>query len=114
MPADIAVGASILIILFSLVVGLFLYFVPSFIAFGRRHPHRLAILLVNLIFGWTLIGWVGTLIWALLTPEDGSINFSAAFGDTKPCPRCAERVKRGALVCRYCGYTFGPPPPLPR
>lgn len=26
----------------------------------------------------------------------------------KPCPRCAERVKRDALICRHCSYEFTP------
>lgn len=26
--------------------------------------------------------------------------------DTKACPRCAERVKKEALVCRFCGHEF--------
>lgn len=28
-------------------------------------------------------------------------------GATKVCPRCAERVKAAAQVCRYCGHEFG-------
>ncbi|WP_442919018.1 zinc ribbon domain-containing protein [Methylobacterium sp. WSM2598] len=24
--------------------------------------------------------------------------------DSKSCPRCAERIKRAATVCRYCGH----------
>ena len=35
--------------------------------------------------------------------------------DTKVCPRCAEHIKRDALVCRFCGYDYAaavaPPPP---
>jgi hypothetical protein len=38
----------------------------------------------------------------------------APSAEEKTCPQCAERVKAGALVCRFCGYKFAPakvPPP---
>lgn len=28
-------------------------------------------------------------------------------GDTKTCPHCAEKIKRAAKVCRYCGRDVG-------
>jgi len=34
----------------------------------------------------------------------------AELADTKPCPRCAERVKKAAAVCRFCGHEFEPEP----
>ncbi|MFI1968314.1 hypothetical protein BLA24_13285 [Streptomyces cinnamoneus] len=39
------------------VVIMALYVVPSVIAFRRRHPQRLLVLAVNLVFGCTLVGW---------------------------------------------------------
>jgi len=26
--------------------------------------------------------------------------------ETKTCPKCAERVKLGAMVCKHCSYDF--------
>lgn len=40
------------------------YWLPTLLAFHRHHRNRTAILLVNLFLGWTVIGWVVSLIWA--------------------------------------------------
>jgi hypothetical protein len=37
---------------------------PTLIAFKREHDRRIAIALLNLLAGWTLIGWVVALVWA--------------------------------------------------
>jgi hypothetical protein len=46
-------------------IPLILYFLPSFIAFFRNRSNGNAIILANIFFGWTIIGWVIVLIWAL-------------------------------------------------
>lgn len=38
--------------------------VPAFIAFARKHRRRRAILILNLLAGWTVIGWVIAAIWS--------------------------------------------------
>ena len=40
-------------------------FVPTYVAFYRRHEHRLAIGIVNFLLGWTGIGWAATMVWAM-------------------------------------------------
>ena len=40
------------------------YFVPFAIAKARKHHNSDAILMVNLLLGWTVIGWIVALIWA--------------------------------------------------
>lgn len=40
------------------------YFVPFLIANHRHHKNQVPIFFLNLIFGWTIIGWVGALVWA--------------------------------------------------
>ena len=44
-----------------------IYMLPTFIAFGREHPRRQDIAVVNILLGWTLIGWIGVFLWASLT-----------------------------------------------
>lgn len=41
------------------------YFLPSVIAIARNHHNGAAITVVNLLLGWTLIGWVAALAWSL-------------------------------------------------
>jgi 4-hydroxybenzoate polyprenyltransferase len=50
--------------LFGLIFGLVLLFLPTVVARSRNHPNTAAIFLVNLLFGWTFIGWVVSLLWA--------------------------------------------------
>jgi hypothetical protein len=40
------------------------YLLPTLLAFHRRHRSRVAILMVNFLLGWTVIGWVAALIWS--------------------------------------------------
>jgi hypothetical protein len=47
--------------------GLVLYFLPSILAVARSKRDTTAIFVLNLLLGWTAIGWVIALIWALKT-----------------------------------------------
>ena len=44
--------------------GAMLYFIPTFAAMNRRHRNRSAIIALNVVGGWTLIGWLVALVWA--------------------------------------------------
>jgi hypothetical protein len=43
---------------------LILYFLPSIIALARNKRDTLAIFLLNLFLGWSVIGWIVALVWA--------------------------------------------------
>lgn len=47
-----------------LVVGL-LYFTPTFVASKRNHRNLGPIAVVNILLGWSLIGWAVALAWSL-------------------------------------------------
>ncbi|HTK34936.1 MAG TPA: superinfection immunity protein [Caulobacteraceae bacterium] len=52
-----------------ILILLVLYVVPSIIAFMRGHKDAPAIAAVNIIFGWSVFGWIWTFIWALADPR---------------------------------------------
>lgn len=50
-----------------LVVLIFvIYFLPTLIVFLRQHKNSLAIFLLNLLLGWTVLGWVVSLVWSVM------------------------------------------------
>jgi hypothetical protein len=55
MVLDSSAGPPVLPLL--LLMGCAAYFIPTFIAFDRHH-RRAAVLVVNLLSGWTVIGWM--------------------------------------------------------
>jgi len=58
---------SLTILELLLVVLIFaIYFLPTLIAFLRQHKNSLAIFLLNLLLGWTVLGWVVSLVWSVM------------------------------------------------
>ena len=46
-----------------------LYFLPFVLAKYRKHRQSDAILLTNLLLGWTGVGWIAALIWSATATE---------------------------------------------
>ncbi|MCO5257500.1 MAG: superinfection immunity protein [Lentimicrobium sp.] len=44
-----------------------IYFLPAIV--GRKHKNVTSIALLNLFLGWTVIGWIVALIWAVSVPN---------------------------------------------
>lgn len=41
------------------------YFFPTIVARSSRQPNTVGIFILNLFLGWTFIGWVIALVWAV-------------------------------------------------
>ena len=44
--------------------GIALYLLPTIVAVARGKKNILGIVLVNVLLGWTFIGWIIALVWA--------------------------------------------------
>lgn len=95
---------------FWIFVVVIVYFIPTIATAGKKNSG--GVFVVNVFLGWTLIGWVVALAWAVSLPRNDpkpeTVGPSGelvtdAFGDTKRCPFCAEDIKRDAIVCKHCG-----------
>jgi len=59
--------------LFLLIFILVVYFIPAIVAWSRSKINTPAIFTLNLLFGWTLIGWAIALIWAVSVDDKARV-----------------------------------------
>lgn len=48
-----------------ILASLAVYFIPTYIAVKNGHKQETAIIVLNVFLGWTFLGWVVALIWAV-------------------------------------------------
>ena len=57
-----------------------IHFLPTIIAALRHSRHVVGIFLLNLFLGWTVVGWVVALIWAITSEP----KYTSAYGYAPP------------------------------
>jgi Superinfection immunity protein len=55
--------AITVIVIWAAIIGL--YFLPTIIASHNHKKNQNSILALNLFLGWTVLGWIGALVWAV-------------------------------------------------
>lgn len=63
-------ATDMIIVSLSVVAACFIYMIPTCIAASRQHRNTMAIAVLNLFFGWTMVGFVGCLVWSLINVRD--------------------------------------------
>jgi hypothetical protein len=57
-------GAIVLCILVAL------YLLPAYVAYRRQHHQCLAMTMLTLLAGWTVVGWIVAMVWACTVVRD--------------------------------------------
>ncbi len=52
-----------------------MYFLPSLVALARDKRDKVSIFLLNLFLGWSVIGWIVSLVWALKTDPVAAVRY---------------------------------------
>ena len=103
-----------------------IYFLPCIVATVRKHRQQLAIFMVNLLLGWTFLGWVVAMVWACTADveipkklNDGSVSDGPDEG--RPLKRYSQlsrpdegrALENGRKIARY-SFTLNEVGPLSR
>ncbi|MGF6773502.1 uncharacterized protein involved in cysteine biosynthesis [Paraburkholderia sp. GAS199] len=78
--------------------ALLVYLAPAMIADARERKDAFVVTLVNILLGWTVIGWFAALFWARHPVSNRSLRQFA-----KRAQRRAARATINALVARVEG-----------
>ena len=65
-------GFIIMVLAMSIIIAI--YFVPSIIASVRHAKHSDGIVALNFFLGWTVLGWIAAMIWAIVEQEARTVS----------------------------------------
>ncbi len=91
--------------LFGVALAIAAYVFPSMVACGKRHPDAGPIAIVNILLGWTFVGWVVALAWACMNKvqpqevvhihhhkEQEALADAPPRAEAKPYPKCPPEL----------------------
>jgi len=76
------------------------YFIPTIVAAAKKSKRAAAVAALNFLLGWTVLGWVVALVWAVAEPE-GTANLPKV-----KCPYCLNEINHGSRICQFCHAQF--------
>lgn len=84
------------------------YFLPTIVAYKRHKSNKSAIFLLNLLLGWTVIGWVVSIVWAVTNDEPTTVYIASGNPD-EPIRRvngAAPSPTRFVMHCDSCRHEW--------
>jgi hypothetical protein len=87
-----------------IIIGIVIYIIPSILA--QKKKNQLGIVLLNILLGWTVLGWIASLIWAATAPIDSQYEKGFEY----ICHKCGYKKKLDQEVklfkCPQCGDEY--------
>lgn len=86
-----------------------LYFLPAILAWNQRDFW--SVTAINFFLGWTLVGWVVALAWALKGEQQTTVVLPTPALQSPPgvptlCPHCGKYSEASSKFCSSCGQSF--------
>lgn len=60
---------TLLLLAVALIIGTIVYFLPTAVAWATKNHNLAAIAVLNILLGWSFVGWVVALVWAFAKPS---------------------------------------------
>jgi hypothetical protein len=100
--AAAATGAGAVIGIIGVLVIAALYFLPTIVATSRKVTNTGSVFVINLLLGWSVIGWVVALAMAVKskTPQVVVVTSSTPL---PACAKCGVGLTPGQQFCSNCG-----------
>jgi len=99
---------TVLFMIFMTMLSIAAYFAPSLMA--REKPQFGSVFALNFFLGWTVVGWVVALAWALnesktvvVAAPTASASQVAAMPAAVFCAGCGKYSQAGGKFCPSCG-----------
>jgi hypothetical protein len=77
-------GAYVVFFVICGILGLGLYVLPTIIAAMRGHPNLAPIVVINILLGWSLLGWAACLAWSLIQLKPITMNLDLRVNPSGP------------------------------
>jgi hypothetical protein len=72
---NLPLGQTILLVI-ALFCVLAFYFLPTIMAIKRKSPHTTTVVIINFVFGFTLVGWIIALVLANKQPAAAVVVYN--------------------------------------
>lgn len=118
-------GGEALVGVFGVLLIAGLYLLPTVVAAVRKVPNGGSVFVINLLLGWTLIGWVVALAMAARSapppPVHQTFTTQSPVSPSTPatnttstpqgqgaayCPQCGTKTTSGSHFCSSCGASL--------